>query len=134
MTTDPSAPFTGGEAEGGARLVVLASGRGSNLQAILDAVAAGRLDARVVLVVSNVADAGALERARRAGVATALVEAPPPAPGEDRRAARRAYDRRLAEVVARAAPDWVVLAGWMRILSSAFLDRFPDRVVNLHPA
>jgi phosphoribosylglycinamide formyltransferase-1 len=110
-----------------ARLVVLASGAGSNLQAVLDACAAGVIGAEVVLVVTNRPDAGALERAARAGVrAVALA----PLEGQ----ARSDYDEGLADVVAGARPDVVVLAGWMRILSMAFLARFPGRVVNLHPA
>lgn len=109
------------------RLVVLASGNGSNLQAILDASAAGRLPASVVGVVSDQPGAGALVRAARAGVAAHPL---PRADGE----ARREYDARLAEVVGALRPDWVVLAGWMRILTMAFLGRFAGRVVNLHPA
>lgn len=107
-----------------ARLAVLASGSGSNLQAIADACASGRLDATVELVVSDRAGARALTRVP--GVSVAL----PAEPGES----RRAYDARLAEVVAAASPDVVVLAGWMRLLSMEFLGRFPGRVVNLHPA
>lgn len=109
------------------RLVVLISGNGSNLQAILDACARGELNARVVAVISNNADAFGLTRARRANV-HAMVKTKPRA--QD----RRAYDAELAELVASFEPDFVILAGWMRILSSAFLDTFPNRVVNLHPA
>lgn len=109
------------------RLVILISGSGSNLQAILDACASGDLDARVVAVVSNRAEAFGLTRARRAHVHAVLKTK---ALAQD----RRAYDAELAELVASYEPDIVVLAGWMRILSSAFLDRFPNRVVNLHPA
>ena len=110
-----------------ARLVVLISGNGSNLQAILDAGATGQLYAQVVAVIANQAEAFGLERARRAGL---------PALHRPKTATqtRREYDAELAEVVAGYQPDWVVLAGWMRLLSSAFLDRFPSRVVNLHPA
>ncbi len=108
------------------RLVVLASGGGTNLQAILDACAEGRIDGEVALVVSDRAEAGALTRAAGAGVAGRHL----PVAGR----ARGGYDAELAEVVADAAPDVVVLAGWMRILSATFLDRFPGRVVNLHPA
>jgi formyltetrahydrofolate-dependent phosphoribosylglycinamide formyltransferase len=111
----------------GRRLAVLASGAGSNLQAILDACAAGTVAAEVVLVVTNRPDAGALDKAARAGV-RAVTLAPL---GE---AARADYDARLTEVVAAADPDHVVLAGWMRILTLAFLGRFPGRVINLHPA
>jgi phosphoribosylglycinamide formyltransferase 1 len=110
-----------------ARLVVLVSGGGSNLQAILDATAAGALDAEVVLVVSNVPGVRALDRAAEAGVPAIVLER---LPGEP----RTAYDARLAAVVADARPDWVVLAGWMRILTMNFLGRFDHRVVNLHPA
>jgi phosphoribosylglycinamide formyltransferase-1 len=120
---------------GGARrpahLVVLASGSGTNLQAILDAGASGRLAAQVVLVVSNRRAAFALERAAEAGVPTAYLALKGVL--ESGRS-RRDYDAALADLVGRADPDWVVLAGWMHVLSSAFLDRFPGRVVNLHPA
>jgi phosphoribosylglycinamide formyltransferase 1 len=109
------------------RLVVLASGTGSNLQAVLDACAGGPLPAEVVAVVSDRPGAVALERATAAGIlAIALV----PEPGE----ARPDYDARLAATVGAHEPDLVVLAGWMRILTMSFLGRFPDRVVNLHPA
>ena len=113
-----------------ARLVVLASGSGTNVQAIIDASAASaaeRLDAEVVAVVANVADAYALERAQSAGIAAVSVLA---TSGES----RRDYDRRLADVVAEHQPVWVVLTGWMRLLSTSFLERFPQRVINLHPA
>lgn len=109
------------------RLAVLASGQGSNLQAILEACAQQVLDAEVVVVVSDRRGARALERARSAGV----TEVSLPARAGER---RRAYDERLGDLVAAHAADLVVLAGWMRLLSSAFLDRFPNRVVNLHPA
>lgn len=109
------------------RLVVLISGSGTNLQAILDACAAGQILARVAAVISDKADAYGLERARQAG-APALVFP------KRKEQERRAYDAALAEQVAAYQPDWVVLAGWMRLLSAAFLERFPGRVVNLHPA
>ena len=109
------------------RLVVLVSGNGSNLQAILDACDHGVLDAEVVAVVSNRSEAYGLERGRLAGVATVCLE---PRPGEE----RADYDARLADVVAGFGPDIVVLAGWMRILTMSFLGWFPGGVVNLHPA
>jgi formyltetrahydrofolate-dependent phosphoribosylglycinamide formyltransferase len=108
-------------------LVVLISGYGSNLQAILDACASGVLPARVTGVISNKKEAYGLERARQAGVPGVYK----PKPKEQD---RREYDAELAELVAAYHPDWVVLAGWMRVLSSAFLIHFPGRVVNLHPA
>ena len=109
------------------RLVVLVSGTGSNLQAIIDACADERLPAEVVAVVSNKPDVFALQRADAAGVPAVHVGVHP---GED----RGDYDARLADVVAGFDPDLVVLAGWMRILTMSFLGWFPNRVVNLHPA
>ncbi|MEM9467572.1 MAG: phosphoribosylglycinamide formyltransferase [Actinomycetota bacterium] len=119
-----------------ARLVVLASGSGSNLQAILDACGDGRLDAAVVLVVVNRRSAYAAERAAQVGVASVFR---PMGPFRDRhpddpRQAREAYDAALAAEIAEARPDLIVQAGWMHLFTSAFLDRFPERVVNLHPA
>ena len=118
------------------RLVVLASGSGTNLQAILDACSSGRLDARVVSVFVDRDNAGARARARAAGVPEWFRPVGPyrERHPDDPDAARRAYDRDLATAIADLEPDWVVLAGWMRILTSQFLDRFPDRVLNLHPA
>jgi phosphoribosylglycinamide formyltransferase 1 len=109
------------------RLVVLISGNGSNLQAILAACASGELSAQIVAVISNKQDAYGLERARRSNV-PAIVK--PKQKNQD----RREYDIELADLVASYQPDWIVLAGWLRLLSSNFLDRFPKRVINLHPA
>jgi phosphoribosylglycinamide formyltransferase-1 len=109
------------------RLVVLASGNGTNLQAILDACADGRLPAGVAAVVSNKSGSGALQRAADAGVPFVHVA---PHAGEP----RADYDARLADIVSGFDPDWVVLAGWMRVLSMSFLGWFPGMVVNLHPA
>ena len=110
-----------------ARLVVLASGNGSNLQAILDACRDGRLPATVVGVVSDKPGARALMRATDAEVpAVCLVRQS----GEG----RSDYDARLADIVAGFGADWVVLAGWMRLLTMSFLGWFPNRVVNLHPS
>jgi phosphoribosylglycinamide formyltransferase 1 len=109
-----------------ARVVVLVSGGGSNLAALLAAHADPAYGARVVAVVSDNPDAGGLGIARDAGVATAVV-----APREF--ADRAAWDRALAQTVAVFEPALVVSAGFMRILGSAFLDRF-DRVLNTHPA
>jgi phosphoribosylglycinamide formyltransferase 1 len=110
-----------------ARLVVLASGAGSNLQAILDACSSGQLHTAVVGVLSDQPDAFALSRATSAGVPAIAL---PRQLGEK----RADYDARLVEAVAQFEPDWIVLAGFMRLLTRAFLDRFPGRVVNLHPA
>ncbi|HUF98820.1 MAG TPA: phosphoribosylglycinamide formyltransferase [Ilumatobacter sp.] len=110
-----------------ARLAVLISGNGTNLQAVIDACRTEDLAAEVVVVVSNVDTAYGLKRAATAGIDTVVVER---LPGEQ----RSVYDSRLAAVVRDHSPDVVVLAGWMRILTNEFLDQFPNRVVNLHPA
>src|SRR5262245_38994686 len=108
-------------------LGVLVSGSGTNLQAILDAIADGRLDAEVRIVISNQAGARALERARDAGVATAVIshrEFPD----------RAAFDARLLAELRDAGVSHVVLAGFMRLLTPVLLDAFPWRIVNIHPA
>jgi len=112
-------------------LAILISGNGSNLQAILDAVASGRLDARIAVVVSNRKDAFGLTRAERAGIPTRYHALKP---YRDRGQDRAAYDADLAAILPDYAPDWVVLAGWMHMFSHEFLRHFPNRVVNLHPA
>ena len=109
------------------RLVVLISGNGSNLQAILDACDSGELNANVVSVISNKADAYGLVRARHAGVEAIYFP-------KQENESRQEYDTRLASHVSTCLPDYVILAGWMRILSSSFLSSFPNRVINLHPA
>ena len=117
------------EPGGRARLAVLASGSGSNLGAILAACANGSLDANVVLVAGDRPNAGAFDRAKAAGVpATVVLEVPAD------RSMRRAWAIDLGSLVAVHKPDWVVLAGFMRILPAEFLNQFPNRVVNLHPA
>jgi phosphoribosylglycinamide formyltransferase 1 len=116
------------------RVGVLASGGGTNLQAILDACAARRISAEVAVVVSNLPGAGALERARQAGVATEVL----PSKGVTD---REAYDLRLVEVLRAHRVDLVCLAGYMRLVTPAFLRAFgptPDtrgcpRVLNVHP-
>jgi phosphoribosylglycinamide formyltransferase 1 len=109
------------------RAVVLLSGHGSNLQALLDAAADATFGVSVVLVVSDRPEAGGLARARRAGVPVAVVR-----PGDH--PDRDAFDAALRAVVAAARPDVVCLAGFMRILGAAFVRSFPDRIVNTHPS
>jgi len=109
------------------RLVVLISGNGSNLQAILDACKSGELNAEVVSVISNKANAYGLVRAKRADIEAIHF---PKLENES----RSDYDARLAVYVSTCLPDYIILAGWMRILSSSFLSSFPNRVINLHPA
>jgi formyltetrahydrofolate-dependent phosphoribosylglycinamide formyltransferase len=113
------------------KLVVLISGNGSNLQALIDSVAAGDLDAEVAAVISSRADAFGITRAQRAGIPTEIVNMKAAlATGRD----RIEFDADVADLVEGYQPDLVVLAGWMLVLSEAFLDRFPGRVINLHPA
>lgn len=109
------------------RLVILASGNGSNAQAIIDACATGLLPAEVMAVVSDHGDAKALVRADTAGLPAVHV-------GRRTGESRADYDARLADIVTGFDPDWVVLAGWMRVLTLNFLGWFPGMVVNLHPA
>ena len=116
------------------RIAVLASGGGTNLQALLDACARGSIDGRVEVVLSNVPGARALERARAAGAATELV----PSKGVVDRAA---YDAELVARLSRHAPDLVCLAGYMRLLTPGFIRAFGPtpttrgcpRIVNIHP-
>lgn len=113
------------------RLVVLASGYGSNLQAVIAACTQGKLAAEVVAVVSDRKTAYALERARKNQISAVYH------PWKPYRAAgksRQEYDADLADKVTAYQPDLVVLAGWMRVLKMPFLERFPLRVINLHPA
>lgn len=113
------------------QLAVFVSGNGSNLQALIEAIQAGRLEAKIVVVVSNRSEAYGLVRAGQANIPalcfplTSYLEA-----GHS----REAYDADLAEMVLAYRPDLIILAGWMHILSPAFLTRFPERVLNLHPA
>lgn len=109
------------------RLVILASGTGSNAQAVIDACLSGVIHASVAAIVSDRSGARVLERAATHGIDHVTVR-----PEADE--SRGDYDARLASVVAGYNPDHVVLLGWMRILSRHFLERFPERVINLHPA
>jgi phosphoribosylglycinamide formyltransferase-1 len=116
-------------------VAVLISGSGSNLQALFAAQDAADLGgAEVALVVSDRGGAYGLQRALARGVAAAHVPLPAATGGPARQAARAAWEQRLAGVVATFTPDLVVLAGFMRILSPAFLQYFPGRVINQHPA
>ncbi|MDC3952719.1 phosphoribosylglycinamide formyltransferase [Polyangium jinanense] len=108
-------------------LGVLISGRGSNLQAILDAIAAGKLDARVRLVISNRPSAQGLDRAREAGVPTVVIS-------HKDHPDRASFDAALVAALQQAGASWVVLAGFMRIVTSVLLDAFPGRVINIHPS
>lgn len=107
------------------RLALLASGRGSNLQAILDAIAAGTLDAEIVGVFSDRPDALALQR---------VPEALRWSRTSRSCGGREAFDAVLGDAVAARAPDWIVCVGYMRILGDAFVQRFAGRLLNIHPS
>ena len=109
------------------RLGVLISGRGSNLQAIIDAIRDGRLEAAIGVVISNTPCAQGLERARAAGIATAVMP-------HQQWPSRDAYDRALAGTLAEHSVALVCLAGFMRLLGPGFLAAFPNRVINIHPS
>lgn len=109
------------------RITVLISGNGSNLQALINACAQGKIPARIVQVISNRADAYGLTRAREAGIATAFI---------DHRlfADREAFDAALADKIQEVSPDFVVLAGFMRILTPGFVQQFLGQLINIHPS
>jgi phosphoribosylglycinamide formyltransferase-1 len=112
-------------------VAILISGRGSNLLAIARACAEGRLTARIVLVLSDVADAPGLEAARAMGLPA---EAVPFVPQPDRAAARREFEGALLARLRTVPVDLVVLAGFMRVLSADFIAHFPGRILNIHPS
>ena len=105
---------------------VLISGRGSNLQAIIDAAARGEITGRVAVVISNKADASGLERARNAGIEALFI----PSKGKE----RTEFERELAEALESRCVELVCLAGFMRVLSPYFIRRFKNRIINIHPA
>ena len=107
-------------------MAVLLSGRGSNFVALADACARGEVPAEVALVVSNRSDAPGLERAREKGIATVVV----PSKGVP----REEHEERVAAAIVGARAEWVCLAGYMRLLSPAFVARFAPRILNIHPA
>jgi phosphoribosylglycinamide formyltransferase-1 len=108
------------------RVGVLISGRGSNLQALIDAAREGKLGGEIAVVISNVESAPGLDRARRAGI---------PALFRDHRGRRREdYDREIAEILKDHGVDLVCLAGYMRLLSVDFVRAFPGRIANVHPS
>ena len=109
------------------KIGVLASGSGSNLQAIIDEAAAGLIPVEVVMVISDKPDAYALVRAEQAGITTAVV-----LPKDY--ATREAYDEQLVKLLRLAGAEAVALAGYLRIVTGAVLQAFPQRVLNIHPA
>jgi len=109
------------------RLGILASGRGSNLQSIMDAAAAGKIGAEVVVVISDNKDAFALERARRAGIPARYV-------GFGYYASKDDYERAILDILRQNKVDLVCLAGYMRLVGRVILDAYSNRIMNIHPA
>lgn len=109
------------------RIGVLISGRGTNLQALIDAQKRGELLGQVVIVISNKSSAQGLERAQKAGIKTEIVTKIDFPERED-------HDRRVADILESHRVDLVVLAGYMRILTHVLVDRFKNRIVNIHPS
>ena len=113
------------------RVAVLASGRGSNLQAIIDAIEAGQVQAQIVAVISNKKDAVALDRARKHGLPELFVDPKPFAGQPD---SREAYDRVLLEVLQQQHVELVLLAGYMKIVTAVLVNVFANRMMNIHPS
>ncbi len=109
------------------KIVVLISGNGSNLQAIIDHIKQGDIRAQITTVISNRTDAYGLMRARKSGIATAVLD-------HTQFASREAFDLALAERIDKDLPDLIVLAGFMRILSDTFVEKYPGKIINIHPS
>ena len=108
-------------------LGVLISGSGSNLQSIIDRIEAGALDARIAVVISNNPSAFGIERAKKHGIPCRIVD-------HRNFAAREDFDRALIEILHEKKADLIVLAGFMRVLTTTFLRAFPQKIMNIHPA
>lgn len=113
------------------RVAVLASGRGSNLQAIIDTIEAGQVEARIVAVISNKKDAIALERARTHGLRDIFID---PKPFTGRPDSREAYDRSLLEILQHDEVELVLLAGYMKIVTAVLVNAYANRMMNIHPS
>lgn len=113
------------------RVAVLASGRGSNLQAIIDAIEARQVQAQIVAVISNKNDAVALERARKHGLTDIFVD---PKPFAGRPDSREAYDRSLLEILQQHEVELVLLAGYMKIVTAVLVSAYANRLMNIHPS
>lgn len=113
------------------RVAVLASGRGSNLQAVIDAIEAGQVPAQIGCVISNKKEAVALERARKHGLKDLFVD---PKPFAGRPDSREAYDRALLEILQQHEVELVLLAGYMKIVTTVLVDAYANRMMNIHPS
>jgi phosphoribosylglycinamide formyltransferase-1 len=111
------------------KLGVLGSGKGSNFRAIADAIACGELAAKVRIVISDVEDAGILQLARERGLRAEFV-----APGRFKTKLEPQAEARVVALLREAGVEWVVLAGYMRMIKPPLLDAFPRRIVNIHPS
>ena len=109
------------------KIAVLISGSGSNLQAFIDACSSGKLAAKICLVISNKADAGGLKRARDAGIETCIVD-------HRNYATREEFDQALLDALQPSAPDLIILAGFMRILTPVFIGAYQGQLLNIHPS
>ena len=109
------------------KLVVLLSGKGSNLQAIIDQIDAGKLNAEISAVISNRADAYGLKRAENIGIDNIVLD-------HSHFLDRESFDQSLAQIINSYSPDLVVLAGFMRILSDSFVEQFEGKLMNIHPS
>lgn len=109
------------------KVVVLLSGEGSNLQAIIDQIEAGKIKAEISAVISNREDANGVKRAAKAGIHTVVLD-------HTQFTDRETFDTSLAQIVASFEADLVVLAGFMRILSDAFVEQFEGKLINIHPS
>jgi len=110
-----------------ASLVVLISGGGSNLQAVIDAIKNGQLDAEIKAVISNQADAFGLERAKKANIETHIID-------HREYPDRESFDQAVIQIIDPLKPELVILAGFMRILSDTFIDHYQHRLINIHPS
>ena len=113
------------------RVAVLASGRGSNLQSVIDAIEAGTVQSKIVAVISNKKEAPALERARRQGLPAIFVD---PKPYAGRPDSREAYDHELLDVLRQHDVELVLLAGYMKIVTTVLVEAFANRMMNIHPS
>ncbi|HSA85961.1 MAG TPA: phosphoribosylglycinamide formyltransferase [Nitrospira sp.] len=113
------------------KVAVLASGRGSNLQALIDAIESGQVQAQIVAVISNKQDAVALERARKHGLKALFVD---PRPFAGRPDSREVYDRVLLEILQQHEVELVLLAGYMKIVTAVLVNAYANRVMNIHPS
>jgi len=109
------------------KLAILISGEGTNLQAIIDAIAANKLDATIAVVISNKANANGLNRAKLAGIKTEVIS-------KSKQESSLDYDIKLLKNIQKYQPDWIILAGFMRILKAPIIDAYPHHILNIHPA